>query len=71
VQAHADHGCRRLSYDYERNAIDGDEYMTIKLSAASIDSLDSRSAVDVVADEQRLYEVAVYVAQRSPSKDGL
>ncbi len=27
AQAHGDHGCRRLYYDYERNAICGDEYM--------------------------------------------
>jgi len=30
AQAHADHGCRRLYYDYERDAVDGDEYMNYK-----------------------------------------
>ena len=30
AQVHADHGCRRLYYDYERDAIDGDEYMNYK-----------------------------------------
>jgi putative transposase len=30
AQAHAEHGCRRLFADYERDAIDGDEYMNYK-----------------------------------------
>ena len=30
AQIHADHACRRLYYDYERDAIDGDEYMNYK-----------------------------------------
>lgn len=30
AQAHAEHGCRRLYNDYERDATDGDEYMNYK-----------------------------------------
>jgi putative transposase len=30
AQAHAEHGCRRLYGDYERDAIEGDEYMNYK-----------------------------------------
>jgi len=30
AQANAEHGCRRLYYDYERDAIDGDEFMNFK-----------------------------------------
>lgn len=30
AQAHAKHGCRRLYDDYERDALDGDEYMNYK-----------------------------------------
>jgi putative transposase len=30
AQAHAEHGCRRLYHDYERDAVDGDEYMNYK-----------------------------------------
>jgi len=30
AQAHANHGCHRLAFDYERDAIDGDEYMNYK-----------------------------------------
>jgi len=30
AQAHADNGCRRLYYDYERDAVDGDEYLNYK-----------------------------------------
>jgi putative transposase len=30
AQKHAEHGCRRLFEDYERDAIDGDEYMNYK-----------------------------------------
>ncbi len=30
AQTHAEHGCRRLYNDYERDAVDGDEYMNYK-----------------------------------------
>ena len=30
AQEHANHGCRRLYLDYERDAVDGDEYMNYK-----------------------------------------
>jgi putative transposase len=30
AQSHADHGCRRRYFDYERDAIDGDEYVNYK-----------------------------------------
>ncbi len=30
AQAHSEHGCRRLYNDYERDAIEGDEYMNYK-----------------------------------------
>ena len=30
AQEHANHGCRRLYFDYERDAVDGDEYINYK-----------------------------------------
>ena len=30
AQEHGNHGCRRLYFDYERDAVDGDEYMKYK-----------------------------------------
>jgi hypothetical protein len=63
AQAHPEHGCRRLFADYERDAIDGDEYLNYKAFRRVY-----RLAADVVA--RRSFGGSAYAEQRVRSRVG-
>jgi hypothetical protein len=70
AQTHAEHSCRRLYNDYERDATDSDEYMNYSDFVGFIGLLACRWAVVVGVVVRSLFVGVAYVALHDRSKGG-